>query len=120
MPPEGRAALDDHKSNKVAATSCCKAFVTERRYEVFETEGTYEVFLENAEAYEIFEFTGIYGDNGEEPTGYGEEYDFCKVNYTDGSPQPQVMLLQATAHQGGIQFSLTNRLCHLGPTTSEC
>ena len=46
---------------------------------------------ENTEAYELYESSGSYGDA---PPGYGEEYDFCEVNYTDGSPRRRYFKLQ--------------------------
>ena len=88
---KGRAALADRKINKVAATSRRRAFATDSRYEASATEGAYEVFPENTAAYELFESSGSYSD---EPRGYGEEYDFCEVNYTDGSPRRRYFKLQ--------------------------
>ena len=81
---KGRAALADRKTNKVAATSRRRAFATESRREAFATEGANEVFPKNAEAYELYESSGSYSD---EPPGYDKEWDFCEVNYTDGSPR---------------------------------
>ena len=72
---EGRAALADRKTNKVAATSRRRAFAAESRYDASATEGAYEVFPENTAAYERYESSGSYSDA---PPGYGEDWDFCK------------------------------------------
>ena len=89
---EGRAALADRKTNKVAATSRRRAFATESRYEASATEGAYEVFPDNAAAFELYESSGSYGD---EPPGYGEEYDFCEGELYRWVPETP--LLQSSA-----------------------
>ena len=77
----GCAALADHKSNKLAATSRRKSFTTESRYEAFETEGAYGVFPDSVDACVIFETSGTNDIDDDVPRNE-VNYDYCEVYFT--------------------------------------